>query len=110
MINKTIKEIVLEVEKGQDLCDFKELEQIEIYNITDCYEPRKLCFNYVVVKHIPTEKFYQFKEDIHAGITYFDGEVELKQMWFIKNNKLLGLNGALAKAMLEGNWDAIEFD
>jgi len=29
MTYKTIKEIILEVEKGQDLCDFKELEQIE---------------------------------------------------------------------------------
>jgi len=91
MTYKTIKEIVLEVEKGQDLCDFKELEQIETYNITEWYEPRKLCFNYEVVKHIPTEKFYQFKVDIHAGITYFHGEVESKQVikneWVIKNNK-----------------------
>jgi len=91
MTYKTIKEIILEVEKGQDLCDFKELEQIETYNITEWYEPRKLCFNYEVVKHIPTQKFYQFKVDIHPGITYFDGEVESKQVikneWVIKNNK-----------------------
>ena len=62
MTNKTIKEIVLEVEKGQDLCGFKELEQIETYNITDCYDPRKL----------PTKKFYQ---------------QAIKNEWVIKNNK-----------------------
>ena len=91
---KTIEEIALEVEKKQELCgflDFKELEEIETYNITDWYEPRKLCFNFTVLKHIPTNKFYQFKDDMHAEITYFDGEVELKQVikneWVIKNNK-----------------------
>jgi hypothetical protein len=62
MTYKTIKEIVLEVEKGQDLCDFKELEQIETYNITDFYDPGKL----------PTKKFYQ---------------QVIKNEWVIKNNK-----------------------
>lgn len=88
---KTIEEIALEIEKGQSLYHFKELEEIEIYNITEWYEPGKLCFNFTVVKHIPTNKFYQFKDDIYAEITYFDGEVESKQVikeeWVIKNNK-----------------------
>ena len=88
---KTIEEIALEIEKGQCLYAFRELEEVETYNITYYFEPRKLCFNFTVVKHIPTNKFYQFKEDIYAEITYFDGEVESKQVikneWFIKNNK-----------------------
>ncbi len=93
MTYKTIKEIVLEVEKKQKLCsfeDFKELDERKIYNITEWYEPRKLCFNFTVVKHIPTNKFYRFKKDIYTGITYFHGEVESKQVikneWVIKNN------------------------
>ena len=78
---KTIEEIVAELEDNTYLSDFEELEEVE--DTIDANSDSKYVYINEIVKHIPTGKFYQFstqKSGEDYGKPEFMGEVIQKQI------------------------------
>jgi hypothetical protein len=78
---KTIEEIVAELEDNTCLSDFEELEEVE--DTSDADSDSKYVYINEIMKHIPTGKFYQFstqKSGEDYGKPEFMGEVIQKQI------------------------------
>ena len=78
---KTIEEIVAELEDNTCLSDFEELEEVE--DTIGANSDSKYVYIDEIVKHIPTGKFYQFstqKSGEDYGKPEFMGEVIQKQI------------------------------
>ena len=78
---KTIEEIVAELEDNTCLSDFEELEEVE--DTIGANSDSKYVYINEIVKHIPTGKFYQFstqKSGEDYGKLEFMGEVIQKQI------------------------------
>ena len=78
---KTIEEIVVELEDKICLSDFQELEEVEV--IRDADSDSEYVYINQIMKHIPTGKFYQFssqKSGEDYGKPEFMGEVIQKQI------------------------------
>jgi hypothetical protein len=78
---KTIEEIVAELEDNTCLSDFEELEEVE--DTIGANSDSKYVYINEIVKHIPTGKFYQFstqKSGDEYGKPEFMGEVIQKQI------------------------------